>query len=293
MRCACVDIGSNTTRLLVADVEAGRLREIGARRAFTRIAADTRRDGAINDDKLAELVGVVAEYRAVATQLGATAIRVVATAALRDATNADEVLSALRTRAGAQVEVLDGDEEAGLAFLGATRTFGRPLEGTVAVVDVGGGSTEIAVGTVDAGVKWSRSLPIGSGVLSYAHEPADPPADDELAAMRAAAARAFEGLEVPPVDCAVAVGGSATSLRRLLGTVLDRRCMHDALTRLSEGPAQRVSAELGLAPERVRLLPAGILVLEAAADRLGCPLELACGGVREGVCLDAARASAR
>ncbi len=292
MRCACVDIGSNTSRLLVADVESGRLREVAARRAFTRIAADTRIDGSISDDKLAELVGVVAEYRAVATQLGATAIRVVATAALRDAANAGEVLGALRSRAGVGVDVLDGDDEARLAFLGATRTFGRPLDGTVAVLDVGGGSTEIAVGTMDAGVKWSRSLPTGSGVLSYAHQLADPPAPDELAAMRTAAAGAFDGLEVHPVDCAVAVGGSATSLRRLLGTVLDRRCLHDALARLSEGPAQRVSAELGLAPERVRLLPAGILVLEAAADLLGCPLELACGGVREGVCLDAAEASA-
>ena len=291
MRCACVDIGSNTTRLLVADVESGRLREVAARRAFTRIAADTRVDGSMSADKLEELAGVVAEYRAVATQLGATTIRVVATAALRDAGNAAEVLDALRTRAGVGVEVLDGDEEARLAVLGATRTFGRPLDGRVAVMDVGGGSTEIAVGTVASGVKWSCSLPIGSGVLSYSHQPADPPAPDELAAMRTAAAGAFDGLEVPPVDCAVAVGGSATSLRRLLGTVLDRRCMRDALARLSEGPAQRVSVELGLAPERVRLLPAGILVLEAAADRLGCPLELACGGVREGVCLDAAEAS--
>ena len=293
MRCACVDIGSNTTRLLVADVEAGRLREVTARRAFTRIAADTRADGSMSDEKLTELVGVVAEYRAVATQLGAGAIRVVATAALRDAVNAAEVLGALRTGTGLQVDVLAGDAEARLAFLGATRTFGRPIEGTVAVIDVGGGSSEIAVGTVAAGVRWSRSLPIGSGVLSYAHQPADPPAAEDLSAMRAAAGRAFDGLEIPPVDCAIAVGGSATSLRRVLGTVLDRRCLHDALAALSNGPAERVAAELDLAPERVRLLPAGILVLEAAADRLGCSLELACGGVREGVCLDAAEASAR
>ena len=292
MRCACVDIGSNTTRLLVADVEGGGLREVAARRAFTRIAADTRIDGSMSQEKLAELVAVVAEYRAVAAQLGATGIRVVATAALRDAANAEEVLGALRARAGVEVRVLDGDDEARLAFLGATRTFHRPLTGTVAVVDVGGGSTEIAVGTVRTGVHWSRSLPTGSGVLSYAHQPADPPAPDELAAMRKAAAAAFDGLEIPRVDSAVAVGGSATSLRRLLGPVLDRRCMQDALDRLSAGPAERVSAALDLAAERVRLLPAGILVLEAAADRLACPLELACGGVREGVCLDAAEASA-
>ena len=292
MRCACIDIGSNTTRLLVADVDSGTLREVAARRAFTRIAADTRASGSITDGKLDELAGVVAEYRAVAAQLGATAVRVVATAALRDAANSDQALAVLRERAGGEVAVLDGEDEARLAFLGATRTFGRPLEGTVGVIDVGGGSTEIAVGTMAAGVEWSRSLPIGSGVLSYAHQRADPATPEELAAMRAAAVGAFDGLDVPAVDCAVAVGGSAASLRRLLGPVLDRRCMHDALGKLSQGSAALMSAELGLASERVRLLPAGILVLEAARSRLGCPLELACGGVREGVCLDAAQASA-
>ena len=293
MRCACIDIGSNTTRLLVADVGADGLREIAARRAFTRIAADTRLTGALSEAKLDEIVAVIAEYRAVAAQLGAAAVRVVATAALRDAANADHVLDALRRRTGVGVEVLGGDEEARLAFLGATRTFGRPLEGTVGVVDVGGGSTEIAVGAVATGVEWSRSLAIGSGVLAYAHQREDPATAEETAAMRAAAHEAFAGLDVPRVDCAVAVGGSATSLRRLLGAVLDRACMHDALARLSAGPAAILAVELGLAPERVRLLPAGILVLEAAAELLGCPLELACGGVREGICLDAAATSAR
>ena len=293
MRCACIDIGSNTTRLLVADVGSGGLREVAQRRAFTRIAADTRLTGTLSDEKLGELVAVVSDYCAVAAQLEATAVRVVATAALRDAANSERVLAALTERTGAQVEVLDGEEEARLAFLGATRTFGRSLDGTVAVVDVGGGSTEIAVGAVVTGVSWSRSLPIGSGVLSYAHQRGDPATPEELAVMRAAAVSAFSAITVPPVDCAVAVGGSATSLRRLLGAVLDSRCMQDALAKLSEGPAQRLSGELGLAPERVRLLPAGILVLEAAAGVLECPLELACGGVREGVCLDAAEASAR
>jgi exopolyphosphatase/guanosine-5'-triphosphate,3'-diphosphate pyrophosphatase len=291
MRCACIDIGSNTTRLLVADVGSNGLREVAARRAFTRISADTRATGSVSDGKLAEVVGVVAEYRAVAAQLGATAVRVVGTAAIRDAGNSDAVRAALRAHAGVDIDVLDGDEEARLAFLGATRTFDRPLVGTVAVVDVGGGSTEIAVGTLQSGVRWSRSLPIGSGVLSYAHQRADPAAPDELAAMRTAASAGFDGLAVPPVDCALAVGGSATSLRRLLGSVLDRRCIDDALALLSARPADHVSAELGLAVERVRLLPAGILVLEAASGRLGCPLELACGGVREGVCLDAAETS--
>lgn len=288
MLCACIDIGSNTTRLLVAEVGARGLLAVAQRRAFTRIGADTRETGAVSSAKLDEVVGVVAEYRAVAAQLGATGVRVVATAALRDAANRDEVLEAISRRVGVTVDLLGGDEEARLAFLGATRTLGHPLEGVVGVVDVGGGSTEIAVGTVAGGVEWSRSLRLGSGSLSHEHQRSDPPSRSELDAMAAAAARRFDEVDVPTVDCAVAVGGSATSLRRLMGSVLDSRCMSDALVRLTSRPAEQLGPELELAVERVRLLPAGILILAAAALRLRSPLELACGGIREGICIDAA-----
>ncbi len=288
MLCACIDIGSNTTRLLVAEVGAQGLRTVAQRRAFTRIGADTRATGSISPGKLDEVVGVVGEYRAVAAQLGAIGVRVVATAALREAANRDQVLEALGRRVGLEVELLDGDEEARLAFLGATRTLGHPLEGMVGVVDVGGGSTEIAVGTVAGGVEWSCSLRLGSGMLAYAHQRSDPPSRPELDAMAAAAAQRLAEIDVPPVDCAVAVGGSATSLRRLMGSVLDGQCMSDALVRLTSGPAEQLGPELDLAVERVRLLPAGILILAAAALRLRSSLELACGGIREGVCIDAA-----
>ena len=288
MLSACIDIGSNTTRLLVAEVDARGLRSVAQRRAFTRIGADTRATGAISPAKLDEVAGVVAEYLAVAAQLGATGVRVVATAALRDAANRDEVLEVLGRRVGVAVDLLGGDEEARLAFLGATRTLGHPLEGLVGVVDVGGGSTEIAVGTMAHGVEWSCSLRIGSGSLSHEHQRSDPPSRAELDAMAAAAARRLDEVRIPLVDCAVAVGGSAASLRTLMGSELNGQCMSDALIRLSGGPAEQLSAELDLAVERVRLLPAGILLLAAAALRLRCSLELASGGVREGVCIDAA-----
>ena len=157
MVCACIDIGTNTTRVLVADVHDGRLTEVLQQRAFTRIGMHPE----IAPAKIAEVAKVVAEQVAFAHDAGAAGVRVVATAAIRTALNRDEFLSGMPV----EVEILDEDEEARMAFLGATQTLDSALEGTVAVVDVGGGSTEIAIGTVDHGVNWSASFLVGSVIL--------------------------------------------------------------------------------------------------------------------------------
>jgi len=288
MRCACIDIGTNTTRVLVAEARDGDLREVVQQRAFTRLGAGLRAGGAISAEKIAEVARVVADQRALAEELGAGHLRAVATAAIRGAANRDELLAAIRARAGVEVAVLDGEQEARLAFLGATRTLGRPLDGPVAVVDVGGGSTEIAVGTTADGVAWASSFPVGSGVLTEHYLHADPPAAAELHAMREHAQGVFDGLAIPPAACAVAVGGSATSLRRLVGPVLEPATTQPALRVLSEATAAEVARRFDLDPERVRLLPAGILVLDAAAHALGRPLQIGRGGLREGVLLELA-----
>ena len=287
MLCACIDIGSNTTRVLVADVEDGRLREVVQRRAFTSIGKGLK-GGEIPREKIAEVGVVVAEQRALVAQLGCDALRVVATAAIRGAANGAELADALRAGGGVEVEVLDGPEEARLAFLGATRTLGEALEGRVGVVDVGGGSTELATGTVASGATWSESFRVGSGLLTDAYRRSDPPSAAELHAMREHAHGVFEGLALPPVDAAVAVGGSAASLRRLVGAVLDAESLQRALRALSAEPADDVAERLSIARERVVLMPAGLTVLDAASHALGRPLQIGRGGLREGVLLELA-----
>jgi exopolyphosphatase / guanosine-5'-triphosphate,3'-diphosphate pyrophosphatase len=287
MLCACIDIGSNTTRVLVADVEDGHLREVVQRREFTRIGKGLK-GGEIPPAKIAEVAAVVSAQRELVEQLGCAAVRVVATAAIRSCANAAEFTAALRDGGGVEVEVLDGPEEARLAFLGATRTLGEPLEGTVGVVDVGGGSTELAVGTLAGGVRWSESFRVGSGLLTDGYRRADPPSAAELHAMREHAHGVFEGLALPPVDTAVAVGGSAASLRRLVGAVLDADSLHRALRVLAEEPAEVVARRLSIDRERVLLMPAGLTVLDAAAAALGRPLKIGRGGLREGVLLELA-----
>ena len=281
MICACVDIGTNTTRVLVADVRDGRLDEVLQQRVFTRIG--TRAE--IPHAKIEEVAHVVSEQVALAATAGAERVRVVATACIRAAVNRDEFLAGMTE----DVEILDGNEEARLAFLGATETLGRELPGVVGVVDVGGGSTEIAVGTTAGGVEWSASFLVGSGQLAERYLRSDPPSPDELAAVREHAREVLETREVPPVEAAVAVGGSAASLRRLVGDALDPDSLERALQALCAGPCDEVAAELTLLPDRVRLLPAGILVLGAASQRLGRPLQIGNGGLREGLLLDMAR----
>ncbi len=288
MLCACIDIGTNTTRVLVAEAREGRLTEVLQRRAFTRMGKGMAGDGAILPEKIAEVAEVVAEHRRLAEQLGAAHLRVVATAAIRGAANREAFLAAMRERAGVEVEVLDGEGEARLAFLGATRTLGRALDGRVGVVDVGGGSSELAVGTLAGGVTWSASFPGGSGLLADHYLRSNPPSAAELHALREHAHGVFDGLEVPRPECAVAVGGSAASLRRLVGTVLEPDTLQRALRVLSGETVEQVAHRFALDPARVRLLPAGILILDAASQRFGRPLQIGKGGIREGVLLELA-----
>jgi exopolyphosphatase/guanosine-5'-triphosphate,3'-diphosphate pyrophosphatase len=282
----CIDIGSNTTRVLVADVREGALTEVLAQRRFTRLGKDLRATGCVSPAKIDEVAEVVAEQRELARAAGAQRIEVVATAALRGATNREDLVKAVWTRAGLDVTVLTGDEEARLAFLGATRTMPEMPAGMIGVVDVGGGSTEIAVGTPGGGVAWSTSIRIGSGFLADAYFHDDPPSAAELNAARAHAAGTLEGLAIPKPEHGVAVGGSAASLRQVLGPVLDPSSLARALETLGAGPSHDVAARFSLDPERVRLLPAGLIVLAEASAALDVPLQIGRGGIREGVCIE-------
>jgi exopolyphosphatase / guanosine-5'-triphosphate,3'-diphosphate pyrophosphatase len=126
-------------------------------------------------------------------------------------------------------------------------------------------------------------------VLAHAHLHSDPPDPGEMRAAREAAAEAFAGVGPPPVELALAVGGSATSLRRLVGPVLAEDTLGDGLEAICDAPSLEIADRLGLDEERVRLLPAGMLVLAEVSRLFATPLEIALGGLREGVVLEAGR----
>jgi exopolyphosphatase / guanosine-5'-triphosphate,3'-diphosphate pyrophosphatase len=286
--CACIDIGSNTTRVLVADVRAGDLTARLNQRAFTLAGRDLRAGGSLSRSTIDQIAAVVGEQARAAERAGASSMRAVATAAIRGATNRDELLAAVRERAGVGVDVLDAEEEARLAFRGATATLEQRPTGPVAVVDVGGGSTEVAVGTLEGGVTWWASYAVGSGVLTDRHCAADPPDAASLAAMRAEAFDALGDLALPQPVQAVAVGGSAASMRRLVGDAIEPRAVARGLELVCGAPAAEVARASGLEEERIRLLPAGLVLLSACAAALGGSLQIGRGGLREGVCLELA-----
>jgi exopolyphosphatase / guanosine-5'-triphosphate,3'-diphosphate pyrophosphatase len=292
MLCAAIDIGSNTTRVLVAEPQEGQLRKVMEQRAYTQIGADTKRDGSMSKDKIAEVGEVVATQIKLAEELGAEAIRTVATAAIRDAKNSKKAVKKLVEISGVEIEVLSEEEEGRLAFVGATKTLGHPVEGDIGVVDVGGGSSEIILGTVNDGVNWVKSFQIGSGALTEDFLASDPPSASEIRKLRDHIDDFFEKVEVPRPDQAVAVGGSATSLRTLVGSVLEYETLERGVRVLAGDPVEDVAKRFELDPRRVRILPAGVLLLEKLSELLGQPLQIGKGGLREGIILDLLNGSA-
>lgn len=292
MLCAAIDIGSNTTRVLVAEPVDGQLKKVMEQRAYTRINSALGKKGEVLPAKVEEVSELVATQVRLARELGAERVRAVATAAIRDASNGAEVALAIEEVAGIPVDVLSEEEEGRLAFIGATKGLGHPAEGRIGVVDVGGGSSEVILGTVADGVEEVRSWSVGSGALAEELISSDPPSAAEIRKVRDRIDDIFEGVEFERPAQAVAVGGSATSLRRLVGTVLEYETLERGIRVLCGEPATEVARRFELDPVRVRILTTGVLLLEKISDLLGQPLQIGKGGLREGIILDLLNGSA-
>jgi exopolyphosphatase/guanosine-5'-triphosphate,3'-diphosphate pyrophosphatase len=272
--------------VLVGEPEHGQLKKVMEQRAYTRINKAVGRDGDISAEKIEEVSEVVATQVRLARELGAAEIRAVATAAVRDAGNGERVASTIAAAAGIPVEILSEEEEGRLSFIGATKALGHPVEGRIGVVDVGGGSTEVILGTAAGGVESVRSWPVGSGVLADDLICSDPPSAAEVRKVRDRIDDIFAGVEIERPAQAVAVGGSATSLRRLVGAVLEYETLERGIRVLCGDPAADVARRFELDPRRVRILTTGVLLLEKVSELLGQPLQIGKGGLREGIILD-------
>ena len=286
MRVGCIDIGSNTTRLLIADRDGRRLVEVHQERAFTHIGRELTASGTIGPDKIAEVVAIVVAQLELARGYGAIDVRGVATAAIRSADNGEQLVAAIRDASGLTVEILSGEEEARLAFVGGAAMLDLPPSGELGVIDVGGGSSELVVGTVPDRIRWWASVALGSSSLTDRYLSSDPPSAPQLAAGRTEIATAMAGLQPPRPSVAVAVGGSATSLSRLAGPVLDAAALGRSLDLLGSQSSGVIAERFMIDAQRARLLPAGLLILEAIATLLGATLRVGRGGIREGVLVE-------
>ena len=214
MRVAVVDIGTNSTRLLVADVEGEGVRELDRRTTVTRLGEGLEASGRLSDDAMARVSDALAAYRERIDELGAERVVAVATSAMRDAANGPDFRADIEGRFGIDARTISGDEEARLTFLGATA--GREDGGAALVIDIGGGSTEYVTGLPGADPDFHVSTQMGSVRHTERHLHTDPPTAAELSAL-GEDARATVEADVPAqlrerVESGIAVAGTATSL---------------------------------------------------------------------------------
>jgi exopolyphosphatase/guanosine-5'-triphosphate,3'-diphosphate pyrophosphatase len=277
MRVAVVDIGTNSTRLLIADVEpsTGVVHELVRRSKVTRLGAGVDSGGSLSAEAIARVLDTLADYRSAIAACECTANLAVLTSAARDASNGAAFAAIVRDDFGLDARVLTGDEEAQLTFLGAMSERPESAEPTV-VIDIGGGSTEFIAG-VGRTTRFHTSLPAGVVRMSERHIHSDPPAPEELQRLAADTRAIFlEGLpseERASVGRGVAVAGTATSAAaidqeldpydpgRVHGYPLPLATVELLLARLAEMDESRRREVVGLDPGRAPTIVAGMVLL--------------------------------
>jgi len=281
---AVIDIGSNSTHLLVGEIVGVRLLPRADLAVKIPLGATVDGTGAIGPECTERLHAALATLADAARAAGAHHVRVLATEPFRRAVDAAAVMAAIRERHGLRIEVLSHAREGRLSALGALA--GAPVTEATLVVDIGGGSSELVLLRPGGGVG-VRVVPAGSARLAARVPAADPPGPEVFAALRAAAtALAARHRPLRPAR-AIATGGTATNVNRLLTRTRTRTLtltdLDRADRRLAGAPATTLAAATGLTEMRIRQLPAGIALLRAILERHGCsrvvPSE---AGIREG-----------
>jgi exopolyphosphatase/guanosine-5'-triphosphate,3'-diphosphate pyrophosphatase len=284
MRVAVIDVGSNTVRLLVCERRGDMIEPVREARSLLLLGREIERQGAFSARKLDETHRCAHRFSTLAREAGAARLEVVVTAPGRQSENADELVRILAEATAAPVHVLSADQEGRLAWDGALAAASE-LAPTLAVCDVGGGSTELLVGTPEGGPSWARSLDIGCLHLTERLLERDPPGKEGMRAVRAELTAAFDEVTVPRPQAAMATGGTARALKKLVGARLGADEFAAAIRRLTKRSAREIARSAGIDRERARTLPAGALILAEVQRRLGTPLVVSPAGLREGVAL--------
>jgi exopolyphosphatase/guanosine-5'-triphosphate,3'-diphosphate pyrophosphatase len=301
VRLGVLDVGSNTVHLLVVDAHHGAApRSAYSYKTELRLAEFLRSDGGVGQAGIDALVTFVGEASSVAEQVGAEEMLAFATSAIREAVNADEVLGAVRERTGVDLEVLSGADEARLTFLAVRRWFGWS-SGRLLVLDIGGGSLEVAVGNTEE-PDAAFSLPLGAGRLTREFLEHDPPTSGDVKHLRKHVKAMLSAQSVvvdSAADASHVVGTSKTfkQLARLSGAapssagpfvprVLRRDALADWVPKLARMTSATRAALPGISPGRAPQLLAGAMVAELVMDAVGAEsLQICPWALREGVIL--------
>jgi exopolyphosphatase/guanosine-5'-triphosphate,3'-diphosphate pyrophosphatase len=299
---AAVDIGTNSTRLLVADAEDGHIDEVERETRVTRLGEGVDRRRRLLPVPIARVRNTLTDYRRTIEQLGAERTLAIATSAIRDADNGEAFLGEVEWSYGFDTRLLSGHDEALMTYRGVASE--RPLDAGTIIVDIGGGSTELIAGEPD-GVRWHDSLDIGSVRLTERFLHSDPPTDEELDSC-AAAVRALLAERVPDevrgrTSAAIGVAGTITSLaalalgleeydrERVHGSTLSAAALAEQLEWLARIPVAARRQLRPLDPERAPVIVAGgVIAREVLAFLRLEALEVSERDILDGAALAAA-----
>lgn len=299
-RVAVVDLGTNSTRLLVADVEPGGLSEVDRRITITRLGEGVDAGRALLPGAVSRVTSCLEEYRRLIDGLGAERALAYATSAVRDAVNGSDFLTGVAARFGLETRLLSGDEEALLTFRGVT--LGRELDGPTLVVDLGGGSTEIVLGDA-GGIHFSTSLDIGCVRLAERFASCDGPSSCEREALVLfVRSLLMERLPADPLPgLGIGTAGTVTTLAALHlglpeedpevihGHRLPARWIAAEASRLASTPVEELRRRPGIVPERAPVVAAGALALAEIVGYFELDeLEVSEWDIMHGVALEAA-----
>ena len=286
-RIAAIDVGSNTVHLVVTEDEAKALREVHREVLIPRIGASVTATGRIGADKIKEVAADLTRLASVAHSHGASVLLLAATEAVRRAADKEEALKAFTAAAGVPCVLLPGDVEGHLSFRGAASVVNG--DGVYLVCDIGGASTEVAVGP-RTGATTVASLEIGSGSATDRWLHSDPPTDEERRACLDGVTAVLRTAPVAHPDHVVVTGGTASSLPLLLDrdreTHLDADDIAHCRTVLSRHPSAEVAAKHGLEPARARVLAGGVEIVDAVRILFGAErIRVTIHGLRTGMIL--------
>lgn len=282
IRLATIDIGTNTTLLLVVQASDGEVTVLDERAEITRLGRGIGNDGGLGRSGIDKTLAVLRDYAAIAARHGA-AIHAIGTEGLRRASNAADFLGPAAQILGRPVEVIDGEREAALTFLAAQRSFPEVTQGRTIVVDIGGGSTEIILAEGSA-LGFRCSLPLGSVRLTERHVRHDPPLAEELTAVRADVDAALATVPFPTSQATlIGTAGTVTTLcamhlglrtydpGQVHGYRLSSAGLVDQIAILAASTQSQREAMAGLDPRRADVILSGAIILLAIAERAKCP----------------------
>lgn len=279
-RVAVIDAGTNSSRLLVADVAGGRVSPVERRSTVTRLGRGVDLSGRLSAEAIEDACAAIGEYVELVRELGAESVDAIATSAVRDAENGSAFIAELRERFALSARVLDGEEEARLTYLGATSEH-VPAEPTL-VIDIGGGSTELIVGT---GTEISFHTSMQAGVVRHTerHIASDPATALELESLATDVRGLIERAVAPGVEATagIAVAGTPTSLAaieqglepydpsRVHGHLLSLPDIQRMLSQLASVPLAQRAEIPGMHPDRAPTIVAGVVILVEAMRAFG------------------------